>query len=207
MAQGVWVKVFPPPPVVKPELPGLGGWADVTAVTGSPTKHEYTDADGNDWTAYEWIADGSVTTTEGLVDSLIVGGGARGATGTGGGVIDSLAYLKNGVSTVSIGAGGAGTPPVANWTIFGKPSAITGPHGTIASGAGIHLGDTPPTVGGAYDGPHMSDITGGAARAYSGQEGRAQVRFEAGSGAASAGLNIGQGGCVIVRVPRANAKA
>ena len=38
-------KVYPPP-VVKPELPGLGGWADITAVTGNPTKHQYKDAAG-----------------------------------------------------------------------------------------------------------------------------------------------------------------
>lgn len=57
------------------ELPGIGGWSDVTAVTGTGTKHEYT-ADGVDWSAFEWTADGSVTTNAGLVDAIVVGGGS-----------------------------------------------------------------------------------------------------------------------------------
>ncbi len=68
------------------ELPGLGGWANITTVTGNPTRIQYTDLiDSNfTWVAFEWkvanVANATfITSTNngdvGLVDSLVVGGG------------------------------------------------------------------------------------------------------------------------------------
>ena len=52
------------------ELPGIGGWCQtLLAVTGLGTKYEYT-SDGQDWSAWEWTTDGSVTVSGGLVDTL-----------------------------------------------------------------------------------------------------------------------------------------
>ena len=82
---------------------------------------------------------------------------------------------------------------------------MAGPHGSIASGAGIHM-DGVPSVGGAYGGPHMSAITGGPARAYSGQQGEPGVRWEDGTGAASNWTHNGHNGTVIIRVPSENDK-
>lgn len=67
------------------ELPGLGGWAEILDVGGSPKRYDYNDGE-TDWVAFEWT-DTSTThtlTTDagGLVDALIVGAGgsAGGAT-------------------------------------------------------------------------------------------------------------------------------
>ncbi|MDC3333056.1 hypothetical protein OAV62_02335, partial [bacterium] len=70
------------PECPEPELPGIGGWADVTAITGTGTKYEYT-ADGMDWSCFEWYGytiknaaqTGTVTTSGGIVDCLIVASG------------------------------------------------------------------------------------------------------------------------------------
>ena len=61
------------------ELPGIGGWATIEEVSGTYTKHTY-----GDWVAYEWTADGSIKTSGGLVDALIVNSGATSYGGTGG---------------------------------------------------------------------------------------------------------------------------
>ena len=38
-----------------PELPGLGGWATITSVSGSPKRYAYNDGPGGtDWVAFEW---------------------------------------------------------------------------------------------------------------------------------------------------------
>ena len=96
----------------KGELPGIGGWSDVTDLTGTGTKYEYT-ADGIDWSAFEWTASGSVTTTDGIVDALIVaaGGSAGGPAnytymGYGGaGGVHVGAITVEGTSEVQVGVG------------------------------------------------------------------------------------------------------
>ena len=53
------------------QLPGIGGWADITEVDGTYTKHVY-----EDWVAYQWTADtGYIKTTDGLIELLIVNSG------------------------------------------------------------------------------------------------------------------------------------
>ena len=73
---GVWVKVYPD--AAEPGLPGLGGWADVTIVDGTSGNRYTYKADGVDWVAYEWTDDGTITTTDGLLDMLLVSGGGAG---------------------------------------------------------------------------------------------------------------------------------
>ena len=87
---GVWVKLEDAGS--SGELPGLGGWANITSVTGNPTRIQYPDlVDSNfTWVAFEWkvanVADATFTVSTnnesvGLVDSLVVGGGVA-HTGT-----------------------------------------------------------------------------------------------------------------------------
>jgi len=79
MAQGVWVKVFPPPPVVKPELPGLGGWAEISDAVVKTT----TGADGVKWNVWAFYASGDhklTVTKAGLLECLVVSGWAGSQT-------------------------------------------------------------------------------------------------------------------------------
>jgi hypothetical protein len=106
-------------------LPGIGGWATIEEVTGTykNPRYEYNDGPGGvggtDWVAYEWTDDGTVKTSGGLVDALIVGGG-----GSGGGATDSMgggpgcggagAFRRDiaqlsGTVDVVVGAGGVGS--------------------------------------------------------------------------------------------------
>jgi hypothetical protein len=210
---GVWVKVFPAPPVVKPELPGLGGWADITAVTGNPKKYEYTDANGVDWTAYEWAVDGSCTTTEGLGDVLLVGGGGgtyMTVNGMGGKLVTGTQKMSAGAQAVTIGAGGAHRPGGgAVDPAMGGPSTL-GPLSTGVSGIGeAGSGSNTIAAPGLYI-PFTSSITGtsqqyGRVATDANYGGRARPNF--GDGGWNGGAQPGSSGVVIVRVPRANAKA
>lgn len=89
-------------------LSGLGGWATITAVTGSPKRYDYT-ADGTDWSAFEWTGDGTVTTTEGLVEALLVGGGITveknlGAYPIAAKVLNQMVIVTAQAHTVTVGA-------------------------------------------------------------------------------------------------------
>jgi hypothetical protein len=66
-------------------LPGIGGWATIEEVSGTYNKYPYNDGE-MDWVAYEWTDDGTVTTSGGLVDALVVnsGGGISTRTDLGG---------------------------------------------------------------------------------------------------------------------------
>ena len=115
------------------ELPGVGGWATVTAVQAPTTDiPEYTDSDGTTWKAWSWenpkvmTAGGSIestrdligsitTGTDGLVEVLIVAGGGSGYSNSGGGgaggVIATVIYAPAGEKDIYVGSGGqsAGT--------------------------------------------------------------------------------------------------
>ena len=109
------------PECPEPELPGLGGWSTLTAVSGTFTKTEYTDGEG-DWCVYEWSDDGTVTTTEGLIDVLIVGGGACASnsfSGGAGGVLHGIQEFASGQQSILVGT----TPTSGNKTPGGR-SAI-----------------------------------------------------------------------------------
>ena len=150
MAQGVWVKVFPPPPVVKPELPGLGGWADVTAASVSPTT--YTDAAGVAWKCWTFLADGSLTLTAGMLDVLVVGGGGYGSSiqpGAGARIHHGATLFPAGVHPVAVSDGGNYTvdqsaspssigtvvicPSTGNATVASAAASVTGAGGTVAN--------------------------------------------------------------------------
>lgn len=186
-------------------LPGLGGWADVTATTGSPTKHTYTDADG-DWVAYEFTADGSCTTTAGgLVEYLIAAGGCgswNGLAGSGNSVIGGSRVIT-GVSfidannAVTVGQGApsstGGTVVPTNWK--GGISSI-GPLSVadqwVSAGAGPDSLGLTSSILGSADVFGLSWITTRAT-----VPNRGEARANTG----------GNSGVVIIRVPAAHAKA
>jgi hypothetical protein len=197
---GKWNLDIAAPPAV---LPGLGGWADITATTGSPTKHPYTDANGQAWVAYQWTGNGSVTTTDGLVDLLMIGAGAcRGGSstvigGSGGRLVTGLRKVTATTNTVTVAppntTGGASLP-----SLFGSES----------TGVMVYpLGDAPALnhgAGGTVANPKLgaqSSITGTVVT-YGAAEDPSNF-----GGGASAGMNPLVGGVVIVRVPAVNAKA
>ncbi len=106
---GTWYEI-PPPPVVKPELPGLGGWADIS---DTPTS-TYTDTAGAKWNVWTFTAVGShslTITKEGLIDILICSGGG-GATasdaGQGGRVMDGVRPVPGGALPIVVGHTGTG---------------------------------------------------------------------------------------------------
>ena len=102
-------------------LPGIGGWSDINSVTGTGNKYEYT-ADGEDWSVFEWTADGSVTTSGGLADILIVGGGAAASSsfsGGSGGVLHGIQQISGGEQNILVG-----TTPTGGNNFDGGRSAI-----------------------------------------------------------------------------------
>jgi hypothetical protein len=196
--QGVWHEIKGAPAA----LPGLGGWADITAVTGNPTKHQYKDAAGVDWVAYEWTASGSMTTTEGLVDLFAISGGSGsidiGVTGAktgpgGGSVREGVIKIPAGAQAITVGAGGAdsggGAVGLGHESLVGD--VVNTGRGMVHYATGDYL--TGPKAG--PDSSYLSSITGTAV-GY----GKVSNR-RSGFGDAYAS------GTVIVRVPRANAQA
>ena len=196
-------------------LSGLGGWADITAVTGNPTKHEYTDADGNDWTAYEWKGNGDVTTTEGIVNLFMIGGGsgtnllAPGvwAEGSAGRVYDGYPIIAAGPHTVTVGGGGVPSDhlfaPNGSAGAGSKLGAITtgaASFGQMGADADVSL----VTNAGWWKGWHSS-ITGTDIE-YGICQPAGAGRPNRGDGTTALTTGVGTNGVVIVRVPRANAK-
>ena len=188
---GVWVKVYPD--AAGGGLEGLGGWADVTAVTGaSGNRYTYTDIDGFDWVAYEWTDDGTVTTTDGLVDALIVGGGLNngGQKGKGGGAIESVLGLNATTHQINVGLGGA--ERLENHSYLGALYVRPPYNWDVGAGGSAVSPQTP-------DG-FLSSIKGGAAVEYA--AGGTKSLTTPGSGGV-----VGQDGVVIVRVRASNALA
>ena len=187
-------------------LPGLGGWADITTATGNPTKHAYKDAAGVDWVAYEWTSSGSCTTTEGLVDSLLVGGGAgayNGNTrGDAGRFLSGIRQIPSGSHIVTVGPGGS----PAN---VGNENALLG----LASSIGSYATGVVSAGGGQGAGSTATDIYAGMPSSITGvlveyaQGNLPSPRPNKGDGGTPPSGPAGSSGCVIVRVPRANAKA
>jgi hypothetical protein len=99
-------------------LPGIGGWATITSVwngTGTkPNRYTYNDGPsgvgGTDWVAFEWAADGSVTTTEGLIEYALAGSGAANIDnkwGQPGDFSTGLTSVTAKTHAITIGIGGA----------------------------------------------------------------------------------------------------
>lgn len=222
-ATGVWVKVNGVWKKVSGDdgLAGIGGWATITGVTGTYTKHTY-----GDWVAYEWTDDGTVTTSGGLVDALIVGAGGNtdsgySYSGTGGGVIDNVFEVGTTVP-VKVGKPGSGYSPANNGGGFSQlgdvriggggyaQSRQRQPNGYLNetstgrhSGAGAG-GDAPdPDTGGAG---HSSAIRNNTAELYARGGGKAPHSSpRPGDGADrqnNGGTAKGIAGVVILRVPK-----
>jgi hypothetical protein len=184
------------------ELPGLGGWAEITEVTGSPKRYAYNDGPGGvggtDWVAFEWTQDGSLTTDAGgLMDCLVVAGGASGGAGAwsgGGAFITGIQSFGSSPLTVKVGAGATAPGKNAGWTQLGdfKPAGPT----TCSSGGGQFIGYPGDNPAAGF----TSSITG-TSRTYS-RSNRPDVRANSGDGSNG---GHGGGGVVIVRVPAAQA--
>jgi hypothetical protein len=191
---GVWVKVFPPPPVVKPELPGLGGWAEVS---DTPTS-TYTDTAGVKWNVWKFTANGTLNvTTAGLLDCLVVGGGAGllepdAYPGSGGTTIVGVYTIPAGAIPVVIGAGGANNSVVVN-TLSGASSL-----GTLTAVPTAAVGIGSGWTAAAPRTPLTSSITG-TALTY-GEANSAACRPNHGDGGSSLS-RPGSTGVVIVRRP------
>ena len=132
-------------------LPGLGGWATITAVSGVYTPHRYNDGPGGvggtDWVAYEFTDDGTITTSDGLVDLLLVGAGGE----------------RNAVTTASLGPGGRSGAGNGGGLVTGLWEVTAAPHditvGTTAANNSAQSGSpttfdaiTIPAPGGGYAG-------------------------------------------------------
>ena len=202
---GVWVKVYPKDNAGGGELPGLGGWAEVTSVTGTGIKYEYT-ADGFDWSTFAWTSDGSVAASEGLLDVLIVGGGMGymnnlSNSGGGGSIVTNIVDVPSG-GTLPIEVG-LGKPAGNNFEQYtGTPSSLGEIHTGYAYAAGFsYYGTTTDNVPERGE-PYPSNITG-SPETYGGGKKNSTSRY--GDGGANSG-NAGKDGVVILRVPRTSDK-
>jgi len=176
-------------------LPGVGGWATITGVTGTTgNRYSYNDDDG-DWVAYEFTADGSVATSGGLVDVLVLGAGgtgAPGALGGGGGLLVGIQFLPVGDSSIKIAQPGLGYANVGEPSLLGP---INGGYSTIHRGSlGVQSG-YPSSITG------IEEEYGKGSPPVSGQP-----RPNKGDGNDLHGVS-GSSGVVIVRVPASNALA
>ena len=193
-------------PLANPgELPGIGGWADVSNVNGTGTKYEYT-ANGEDWSAFEWTTGGSVTTSDGLLDALLVGGGMGYMTnlnnsGGGGSIVTNIVEIAAGDHVITIGEGKPAGNTFAEYT--GTPTSLGAIHTGYSYAAGFsYYGTTTDNVPERGE-PYPSSITGSDETTYAGGKKNSTTRF--GDGGANAG-NSGRAGVAIIRVPRANDK-
>lgn len=227
---GIWVKVFPDPDDGGGELPGIGGWANITGVTGTGVKHEYTDVDGMEWSAFEWTGPtGSVTFLEGgLVDTLIVGAGGSSSGsygGTAGCVIPGVDVVGTSEDIIVGQKLTGGTKTNAPRSALGDVSGGGGnalgsgrsPNGfqsTAVSGWGAGGGSTGDAIDRDTAGPGYESSITGTPVVYG--EGGPRVRTQAERDALGPGSGSDRGddaqsyqhhatsGVVIIRVPREN---
>jgi hypothetical protein len=193
------VKVYDGAAWVDPS--NAGGIADAV-ISGTPTG-TYTDA-GIDYAYYEFTASGTLTVdTAGFTDVLAVGGGGGGAVGTGsanvaaggggaGGHLYELnTYLPAGTLTVTVGAGGDGSPNAGNVGMSGypgQPSRIGNTLIAVGGGPGEWTGS--PSVNG-YGGSG-----GGGGYLISGGPGLTGQGNNGGSGTSNGGGGGGGAGAV-----------
>jgi hypothetical protein len=176
-------------------LPGLGGWATITGVTGTYTKHTY-----GDWIAYEWTEDGEVTTVNGLAEVLVVGAGGTSNNSTpvaGGGVSSGLLEL-DGTCVAKVGQNSGPNGYGGNSVFYDKKSdqVLSSSQGGPYSGAGA--GGHPTQWSGVY-----SSVKNGSPTEYgvgwtSGQP-TPPLEFGNANNTGNAGRPAG---CVIIRVPK-----
>ncbi len=126
-------------------------------MSGTYTKHPY-----GEWVAYEFTDNGTVKTTEGLVDALAVSAGVTGHRDTGqapvaGTVVESLLSTTSGSHTVTIGQPGAAGAAAGGSTVGSFTTRWTVPVQNGSAG-GTHQG-AGATAGSDGKGIHSS-ITG-----------------------------------------------
>ena len=212
---GVWTKVWPDSVGVgngsiytktadgwvpltggEPCEPGAGNWGSVTATTGSPTTGTYTDADGVAWKYYQWSGNGSVTLTDGLVDTFMISGGGPGWNypGAGGRLRDGLTKFSTGTHTVTIGIGVAGDPNLANG--IGLASFV----GSINTGSASQFVSSGTTSSANLNAQYTNSITG-TALTYGRRGIDGTRRANRGDGGWAGDSSAGSSGVVIIRVP------
>lgn len=184
-------------------LAGAGGWATISAMTGSPTRFAYTDANGIPWYAFRWYdsninnaVSGSVTVSAGVMDVLLVscGGYCNGAndTGNGGPVLAGIMPFTAGSKTIS-NAGAVAGGTCGPRSICGPYASMPCPDATNSANA-VGAGGT---GAGSFTGV-TSSITGTAV-----EYGPANSNTAIGGGGRSGINEYGRNGGVIVRVPQA----
>ena len=177
---GVWVKVYPPEAV-----PGIGDWSNVTAMTGSPTRVDYTEGDFA-WTSLQWSSDGSITVTEGLMDTLVVGGGAAASSsfsGGAGGVLHGVQDFTAATHTILVGTTPTGGSTAARDSTSGRVSDLVIPKtASTTAGGRSAIGD--------------DSIGGGLARAAcpNGFEDYESGGYGAGAGSTGNATDVNTGG-------------
>lgn len=188
------------------QIPGIGGWATITDVTGS-TGNRYTYNDGvMDWVAYEFTGSGTIKTSDGLVDVFLISGGGGGSSsrsGNGGDVLRGLHQITDDDHNVVCGRGaeGSASPPFR-----GQPSSI----GPLTTGmASLAPGVTECTGAGATD----TEITAGLLTKILGEpgviygKGHTQSIVADTNGNGGAPNYNGASGSCLIRVPASNALA
>ena len=211
MSEGVWVKVWPENyDPNKPGLEGLGGWAEITSLGNGTTDSKpkrYTGimVDGVEFWAFEWTDNGSVTTTKGLLDVLIVSGGMGymtnlGNSGGGGSIVTNIVEIIGDSHAIEIGVGKSAGNNFEQYT--GTPTSVGTIHTGYSYAAGFsYVGTTTDNVPERGE-PYPSSITG-SPETYAGGKKNSTTRL--GDGGANAG-NSGRNGVAIIRVPRSNDK-
>ncbi len=197
------------------ELPGLGGWAEITDVSGSPKRYAYPDPANPEWVAFEWT-DTSKThtlTTQagGLVDALLVGGGIHYSTNPAyGGRVNAGLISVSQSNTVTVGVLGA--PPGISATNTSR-SAITETDShaliAVAQSGENYAGTWTANYAWGAAGEALVDSLQGVKSSITGPEveyGKGYNGTNANNGEpGSAGPN-GSDGAVVIRVPAAQAE-
>jgi hypothetical protein len=192
-------------------LPGIGGWATVTEVKGKGTKYEYT-ADGMNWSVFEFTDDGTVKTSGGLVDSLLMGAGSNQQDtrhGAAGNLVDGMQLLDANQQIVTIGQPNTPIGSVGGNSQIGniKTGLSRALYGGANKNASTDNGDE---VTGYWRGMRSS-ITGSEVEYgmeirginAAGLSGPRPNRGDGGGGAGSAS-GTATTGVVIIRVPRSS---
>ena len=194
-------------------IPGLGGWATLSAVAmqgGLPATNTYTE-NNMEFTSYTFTADGSFTISEeGLVEILVVGSASMESDnlgGKGGGVLTGVEVMGSGQSAVAIAPGG---------TTDGEPTYITESNGKViwiastggwANPAKTGNGGMDPSGNGVLSSIETGVVLGyGGGAAATADYGQGNPPRDNSGGASTAtspsgSKTYGAAGVVIIRVP------
>ncbi|MEL0249635.1 MAG: hypothetical protein VXA23_06585 [Actinomycetota bacterium] len=189
-------------------LDGLGGWAEITEVSGSPKRYAYNDG-GTDWVAFEWttgtttgtFAD-ALTVTDGLLDVLVVSGGGMNSNTNAfaGQVHNGVRVVTAGTYSVEVGKGGNPAHGSSIWdpNDAGPRWIIAAPQSGYGAGNWGTVNSGPNARDGVFSAITETNIeyAGGAGRSLGTPGSAAQSPPEP---------STGFSGVVICRVPAAQA--